>query len=74
MMDHDSERKSEKELWNLYEQKVVTFITTHFGQRWSKQEVFRAIGLIRTNAYSVEAGDQKTFGMARLIFPLVSVM
>ena len=74
MMDHMEERKQETDLWTTYQKKVINFITSKLGVRWGEDEVQRAVGILRTNAYSVEAGDQTLFGMARLVFPLVSIM
>ena len=74
MMDHLEERREETDLWTTYQEKVVNFITSKLGGRWEEGEVQRAVGILRTNAYCVEAGDQTVFGMARIVFPLLSVM
>ena len=74
MQDHLEERKRESDLWSKYQEKVVDFILDKLKGAWIEAEIQRAVGILRTNAYSVEAGDSQEFGHARLIFPLVSSM
>ena len=74
MMDNLDERKEEADLWVSYQEKVVDFITSKLGDKWKEEDVQRAVGILRTNAYAVEVGDQALFGMARIVFPLVSIM
>ena len=60
--------------WPEYTENVVTFLTSHFPDRWEEKEIERAAGVLRTNAYGVEAGQPEDYGMVRIIYPLLSVM
>ena len=73
LQDHLEECRAE-ESWAEYSESVISFISSHFPARWARREVERAAGILRTNAYSVEAGDQAEFGMVRIIYPLLSAM
>ena len=73
LQDHLEECQAE-ESWAEYSDCVNSFITSHFPARWERREVERAAGILRTNAYCVEAGDQAEYGMVRIIYPLLSAM
>ena len=60
--------------WSDYKDNVVEFIRRYFDDLWSVSEIERSIGILRTNAYSVEAGDPATHGLARILFPRLSLM
>ena len=71
--DHLEELRSESD-WPRYSQEVVSFLSSHFPHRWSRLEVEKAAGVLRTNAYCVEAGEPSQYGMVRIIYPLLSLM
>ena len=74
LQDHLEELRAE-ESWGEYSDSVISFLTSHFPARWTRAQVERAAGILRTNAYCVEAGgDQAEFGLVRIIFPLLSAM
>ena len=73
LQDHLEECRAE-ESWAEYSNSVISFLTSHFNTRWTRTQVERAAGILRTNAYCVEAGEQGEFGMVRIIFPLLSAM
>ena len=73
LQDHLEECRAE-ESWAEYSDCVISFITSHFPATWERREVERAAGILRTNAYCVEAGDQVEYGMVRIIYPLLSAM
>ena len=60
--------------WSDYSDNVVEFIRRYFDDLWSVSEIERSIGILRTNAYSVEAGDPATHGLVRILFPRLSLM
>ena len=72
LQDHLEECRAEED-WAEYSDGVISFITSHFPA-WERREVERAAGILRTNAYCVEAGDQAEYGMVRVIYPLLSAM
>ena len=72
LQDHLEECRAE-EGWAEYSDGVISFITSHFPA-WERREVERAAGILRTNAYCVEAGEQAEYGMVRVIYPLLSAM
>ena len=73
LQDHLEELRAEAD-WPQYSEQVVSFLATHFPHRWERPEVERAAGVLRTNAYCVEAGQSGQFGMVRIIYPLLSLM
>ena len=60
--------------WEDYRINVIDFILSLCPARWSSQQISRALGMIRLNAYAVEVGDLANFGMVRLLFPTLSMM
>ena len=73
LLDNIEKLQDDSDEWSDYTQHVVTFVMTHFTQ-WTQAEVHRAIGILRTNAYCVEAGDSKTHALIRIIYPNLSMM
>ena len=74
MLDNVDKLKADTDEWDDYEENVVNFITSKFSKTWTESEIERAIGVLRTNAYCVEAGDSGSYGMVRLIYPQLSMM
>ena len=60
--------------WEDYRIYVIDFILSLCPARWNSQQISRALGMIRLNAYAVEVGDLANFGMVRLLFPTLSMM
>ena len=56
LMDHDGERRREERYWAMFQRNVVDFLLDRVGlrDRFAEEEVFRAIGILRTNAFFVE--------------------
>ena len=77
LMDHDEERRKEEEYWNMFQRNVVQFIRRGLGlqDKYSEQEINRAIGILRTNAFQIEhpyLQEEGTSGKA--IYPTFSFM
>ena len=60
--------------WEDYCVNVINFIISLCPGRWKLDQIVKAIGMIRSNAYAVEAGDLANYGMVRLLFPTLSMM
>lgn len=60
--------------WDDYCHHVINFILSQCPGRWNSEQISLALGVIRTNAYAVEAGDSANHGMVRLLFPTLSMM
>ena len=56
LMDHDEERKQEVEYWNMFQRNVVDFMrkSLKLADVYSEEEIHRAIGILRTNAFQIE--------------------
>jgi len=52
LMDHDKERRTELEYWNIIQSSIVDYVLEdlHLSSTYSEAEVLRAVGLLRTNA------------------------
>lgn len=77
LMDHDEERRRETEYWAMFQRNVVDFMRKMLGlaDTYSEQEIHRAIGILRTNAFQVEhpyLAAQGTSGKA--IYPTFSFL
>ena len=77
LMDHDAERRAELEFWKMFQRNVVQFIRRGLGlgELYSDQEINRAIGILRTNAFQIEhphLAAQGTSGKA--VYPTFSFM
>ena len=77
LMDHDTERRAELEYWEMFQRNVVQFIRKGLGlgELYSEQEINRAIGILRTNAFQIEhpyLAVQGTSGKA--VYPTFSFM
>ena len=76
LMDHDEERREEVEYWRMFQRNVVQFIRKGLGlQIYSEEEINRAIGILRTNAFQIEhpyLQYQGTSGKA--VYPTFSFM
>ena len=79
LMDHMEERQEEETEWREFGE-VVVDVMEEVGLvggdqgRWSRDEVYKAGGVVRTNAYSIEVqGEGKQFGSVRVLFPLLSL-
>ena len=75
LMDHDTERRAELEYWQMFQRNVVQFIRKGLGlgELYSEQEINRAIGILRTNAFQIEhpyLAAQGTSGKA--VYPTFS--
>ncbi len=59
LMDHDQERRQEEKYWAMFQRNVVDFLRQKVGlaEAFSEEDVCRAIGVLRTNAFFVE--DEK---------------
>lgn len=77
LMDHDEERRKEKEYWQMFQKNVVDYLRIKVGlaDTYSEEEIHRAIGILRTNAFQIEhpyLHAQGTSGKA--IYPTFSFL
>ena len=77
LMDHDEERRKEVDYWKMFQRNVVQFIRKGLGLQdmYSEEEINRAIGILRTNAFQIEhpyLQYQGTSGKA--VYPTFSFM
>ena len=77
LMDHDEERRKETEYWNMFQRNVVDFMRKglKLADTYSEQEIHRAIGILRTNAFQIEhpyLAAQGTSGKA--VYPTFSYL
>ncbi len=63
LMDHDQERRREEKYWAMFRKNVVDFLIKKVGlTQFSEDEIFRIIGILRTNAFFVEDERLKKCG------------
>ena len=74
LLDNVDKLKADIDEWTDFSDSVVTFLRQHFGDKWTVSDIERSAGILRTNAYCVEAGDSATHGMVRIIYPQLSMM
>eukprot|EP00092_Neocalanus_flemingeri_P013253 GFUD01014283.1.p1 GENE.GFUD01014283.1~~GFUD01014283.1.p1 ORF type:complete len:522 (+),score=161.87 GFUD01014283.1:236-1801(+) len=77
LMDHEDERRKEKEYWQMFQKNVVDYLRIRVGlaDTYSEEEIHRAIGILRTNAFQIEhpyLAAQGTSGKA--IYPTFSFL
>ena len=53
LMDHEEERKNEPEYQEMFQVNVINFLRKVCGLDYEEDEVFRILGIIRTNALQV---------------------
>jgi len=56
LMDHDEDRRKEAEYWAMFQRNVVDFLRIKCGlaETYTEDEIHRAIGILRTNAFNIE--------------------
>jgi len=77
LMDHDQERREEKEYWKMFQGNVVDYIRKKGGlaDTYSEEEIHRAIGILRTNAFQVEHPYMVAVGTSgKAIYPTFSFL
>ena len=53
-MDHEEERNNEPEFQEMFQVNIINFLRKVFGlEEYEESEIFRIIGIIRTNALQV---------------------
>lgn len=69
-MDHDAERRKEEKFWAMFKKNVVDFLIRGVGlEQFTEEEVFRVIGVLRTNAFFVE--DERLKGLDVSLFLII---
>ena len=53
LMDHEEERKNEPEYQEMFQVNVINFLRKVCGLDYEESEIFRILGIIRTNALQV---------------------
>eukprot|EP00095_Tigriopus_kingsejongensis_P008846 snap_masked-scaffold15_size728074-processed-gene-2.0 protein:Tk08846 transcript:snap_masked-scaffold15_size728074-processed-gene-2.0-mRNA-1 annotation:"protein isoform a" len=75
LMDHDEDRRKEEDYWNMFQINAVDFLRKICGFDYSEEEIFRATGIIRTNAFHVEHPYMKLHGTSGgAVFPTFSFL
>jgi len=77
LMDHDEERRKELDYWKMFQKNVVDFIRIrgNLGDTYTDEEIHRAIGILRTNAFQVEHDYMKAVGTdGKAIYPTFSFL
>jgi len=77
LMDHDEERRKELEYWKMFQKNVVDYIRIvgNLADTYSDDEIHRAIGILRTNAFQVEHDYMKAVGTdGKAIYPTFSFL
>jgi len=77
LMDHDEERRKELDYWKMFQKNVVDFIRIrgNLADTYSDDEIHRAIGILRTNAFQVEHDYMKAVGTdGKAIYPTFSFL
>jgi len=77
LMDHDEARRKEKEYWQMFQKNVVDYLRVkhNLADIYSEEEIHRAIGILRTNAFQIEhpyMAAQGTSGKA--VYPTFSFL
>ncbi|XP_059080183.1 SET domain-containing protein SmydA-8-like [Tigriopus californicus] len=54
LMDHDDDRRKEEDYWKMFQVNAVDFLRQICGFDFTEEEIFRATGIIRTNAFHVQ--------------------
>lgn len=77
LMDHDDERRKEEEYWRMFQANVVDYLRIKGGlaDTYSEEEIHRAIGILRTNAFQVEHPYMAAVGTSgKAIYPTFSFL
>lgn len=77
LMDHDGERRKELDYWQMFQKNVVEYIRIKGGlaETYSEEEIHRAIGILRTNAFQVEHPYMAAVGTdGKAIYPTFSFL
>jgi len=75
LMDHDEERRKEKEYWQMFQKNIVGYLRIVVGlaDTYSEDEINRAIGILRTNAFQIEHPYMTAQGTSgKAIYPTFS--
>jgi len=77
LMDHEQERREEKEFWRMFQVNVVDFLRKrcHLEDKYSDEEIHWAIGILRTNAANVNRKHMQQQGTSgKSIYPTFSFL
>jgi len=77
LMDHDEERRKEKDYWQMFQKNVVDYLRIRVGlaDTYSEEEIHRAIGILRTNAFQIEHDYMKAQGTSgKAVYPTFSFL
>merc|ERR1712179_512100 len=77
LMDHDEERRKEEDYWRMFQANVVDYMRIKGGlaDTYSEEEIHRAIGILRTNAFQVEHPYMAAVGTSgKAIYPTFSFL
>jgi len=77
LMDHEQERREEKEFWRMFQVNVVDFLRKrcNLADKYSDEEIHWAIGILRTNAANVNRKHMQQQGTSgKSIYPTFSFL
>jgi len=77
LMDHDEERRKEKEYWKMFQKNVVDYLRIRVGlaDTYSEEEIHRAVGILRTNAFQIEHPYLQAQGTSgKAVYPTFSFL
>jgi len=77
LMDHDEERRKETEYWSMFQRNVVNYLRVKGGlaDTFTEDEINRAIGILRTNAFQIEHPYMAAVGTSgKAIYPTFSFL
>ena len=75
LMDHDEDRRKETRYQEMFQINVVDFLRKTCGFDYTEEEIFRVIGILRTNAFHIQDPIMKRYNVGgRAIFPTFSFL
>ena len=75
LMDHDEDRRKETRYQEMFQVNVVDFLRKICGFDYTEEEIFRVIGILRTNAFHIQDPIMKRYNVGgRAIFPTFSFL
>lgn len=75
LMDHDDDRRKEEDYWKMFQVNAVDFLRQVCGFDFTEEEIFRATGIIRTNAFHIQHPYMKLQGASGgAVFPTFSFL